>query len=309
MFSLSTVTSLSKQRPTLLNFSLVSDHACAYSQQASSLSVSFSSDRALNLRLYLFPTLGFYPCLSLSLRVDVIVDDLKDGAEYRLSGSASNHEAIQVRQLDQFVRIHLCHTACVHDSDHTCLGLADVIANPSSDELSGLLCLIRTSDYVCVQCPQRFIDKNDIGPVLDVGSFKSLELLHEDLLVALVLSVFLCLSDAVQNTQVTVLCLEYLLVDNLLSLFVLSASFAVSNHHVMHLVVFDVISSDFSSVGTLTISAAVLRTDNDSRFDDSLHQGQVKEARQHHDIYRDTQKQKRKEFVVVPLLVSQSSAL
>ena len=64
----------------------------------------------------------------------------------------------------------------------------------------------------------------------------------------------------------------------LLRLTVHSSALRVANHHVMHLIVFDMVRSDLTCVSTFAVGAAVLSSEHDSRVHDGLNEGQVQES-------------------------------
>ena len=210
---------------------------------------------------------------------------VEDGPKDWLGWCASNHETIKVGQLDELVGVGLGDGSPVDDPyDFSLLG-PNVLSDPPPDKLSALLRLIRTGDRARAQRPERLVDQHDVLPIRNVRLLQRRQLLGEHGLVALALAVLLGLPQAVKNAQVAVFGLEDFLFDDLLSLSVHSSPLRVSDHHVMHLIVFDVVSGDLPSVCTLIVRAAILCPNHDSWIDDSLDKGQVQEARQDHEIY------------------------
>ena len=57
-------------------------------------------------------------------------------------------------------------------------------------------------------------------------------------------------------------------------------------HHVMHLIVLDMVRSDLTCVSAFAVGATVLSSDHDSRVHDGLDEGQVQESGKHHNVCR-----------------------
>ena len=104
-------------------------------------------------------------------------------------------------------------------------------------------------------------------------------MLPEDLFVTFLISRLLCLTKTIKDAKVTILGIENFLCDNFLTLAVQATPLRVTNHHMVHRIVLDVISCDLACIGTFSIGAAILSADHDARLHDGLHQRQMQEAR------------------------------
>ena len=202
------------------------------------------------------------------LLLDEGVDDVEDRPEDWLGRRASNHKAIEVRKLNELVCVALGHAATIDDTHNLRLSFADVFTDPLTNEFCCLLCLVSTSNRASVQSPQWLVNKHDIGPVLDIGSLESLQLISQNLLIPLSFSVLFGLTKAVKDAQAAVLSMQYFLSDDFLSLSKMFASLRVTNHHVVHLIVFDVVSGHLTRIGTHAVGAAILCSNHDARLDD-----------------------------------------
>ena len=148
--------------------------------------------------------------------------------------------------------------------------ITDVGSDPTSDELSGLLRLVRSCDSSGAKGPERLIDEHDVGPVGDVGGLQGLKLLNENCLVTIIVSVFFRLTDAVEDTKITIFRTLHLLGNHLLRITVEFTTLRVADHHVIYLIVLDVVGGDLTRVSTFTKRAAILGAHHDTRLDNGL---------------------------------------
>lgn len=104
-------------------------------------------------------------------------------------------------------------------------------------------------------------------------------MLPKDLLVAFLISRLLCLTKTIEDAKVAILSIMNFLCDNFLTIAVQATPLRVTNHHMVHRIVLDVISCDLACIGAFTIGTAVLSADHDARLHDGLHQRKMQEAR------------------------------